>query len=395
VGGRGRTSRAIRILIRGGGFINKGAEAMLRTAQAELDRRLGNVACFVTEKAVEPDTQSLVAAAGLHALPSCDFTRREGLMRTLVRMRAQPARVREIYATRYEWLQTLSEIERIDAIIDINGYAYGDPWGRAPAVEAKDYVAFAQQLNKPYIFMPQAWGPFENPRSRPHYRELCERAALLFVRDETSRSHLADLLGKPAAEIELRSDIAFRFHPDQPEAGHTLLADSGIREPTPPVVGIAPNRQMYKRTRGTGMQNEYVRALVGICKSIRACGASVVLIPHEIEPTDNGTADDRLLCSMVAFGAGDPQVVAMTGRYDAAQIKAVVGQLVLLVGSRFHALVAALSCRVPVVALGWSHKYAELLRPLRARLEERLPEVERSVDETFDRVSAVVLAAAR
>jgi polysaccharide pyruvyl transferase WcaK-like protein len=423
--GKDRTGRAIRILIRGGGFVNRGAEAMLRTVQTELDRRLANVTCFVTDRAVEPGSESLVAAAGLNTLGRCGFSRGKGLAHTLSRMRAEPGRARRIYATRHDWLPALSEVERVDAVVDINGYAYGDPWGRAPAVAARDYVAFARQSNKPYIFMPQAWGPFEDSRSRPHYRELCERAALLFARDQTSRSHLADLLGRSAAEFELRPDIAFRFCAERPEVGRALLADLGLDARTFPLVGIAPNRQMYRRMPGTGMENEYVRALVEICGSVRARGAAVVLIPHEIEPTDSGTTDDRLLCSMVACGAGDPQVVALAGRCDAAQIKAVIGQLALLIGSRFHALVAALSCRVPVVALGWSHKYAELLRPfdmneyvlngeqisgadlgelvgeafekrdeLRARLAERLPAIERSVDETFDRVCAVILGAA-
>jgi polysaccharide pyruvyl transferase WcaK-like protein len=425
-GGNHRTSRATKTLIRGGGFINKGAEAMVRTVQAELDRRLRDVRYFVVPNAIEANTESSVAAAGLATLSPHQFTRRAGLMQMLCRMRTDLGRAREIYRTRYAWLRTLGEIERVHAVIDISGYGYGDPWGRMPALEARDYVTFAQQLNKPYIFMPQAWGPFECRPSRPHYQEMCARAALLFARDELSRSHLADLLNKPAAEIDLRPDIAFRFRPDPPEMGSAILAGLGISEARGPLVGVAPNRQMYKRMPGTGLQNQYVRALVEICKSIRARGVSVVLIPHEIEPTDNGTTDDRLLCSMVASAVGDPHVAAMVGRYAAGQIKAVIGRLRMLVGSRFHALIAALSCRVPVVALGWSHKYVELLRPfdmeeyvlnhdqiwradlrtlvtdafdrheeLRARLEEQLPGVEQSVDETFDRVCEVVFAAAR
>ena len=43
------------------------------------------------------------------------------------------------------------------------------------------------------------------------------------------------------------------------------------------------------------------------------------------------------------------------------QIKAAIAQSKLVIGSRYHALVSALSSDVPVLCLGWSHKYAELM----------------------------------
>lgn len=38
-----------------------------------------------------------------------------------------------------------------------------------------------------------------------------------------------------------------------------------------------------------------------------------------------------------------------------------IGACDLMLGSRFHALIAALSSGVPAVAIGWAHKYPELL----------------------------------
>ena len=46
----------------------------------------------------------------------------------------------------------------------------------------------------------------------------------------------------------------------------------------------------------------------------------------------------------------------------AATIKAAIGQLDFLVTSRYHTIIAAMSQRVPVIAIGWSHKYGDLFR---------------------------------
>ena len=39
-----------------------------------------------------------------------------------------------------------------------------------------------------------------------------------------------------------------------------------------------------------------------------------------------------------------------------------IAHLDLLIGSRFHSLVFALATGVPAMAIGWSHKYTELMR---------------------------------
>jgi len=62
------------------------------------------------------------------------------------------------------------------------------------------------------------------------------------------------------------------------------------------------------------------------------------------------------------LGDSSQRVGLMTGTYTAEEIKSVIGCSDLVIGSRFHSLVAGLSQGVPVVAIGWSHKYEKLLR---------------------------------
>ncbi len=46
---------------------------------------------------------------------------------------------------------------------------------------------------------------------------------------------------------------------------------------------------------------------------------------------------------------------------DAEQIRAFIGKCRFLVASRFHAMIGSLEQKVPVLLIGWSHKYQEVL----------------------------------
>jgi colanic acid/amylovoran biosynthesis protein len=45
------------------------------------------------------------------------------------------------------------------------------------------------------------------------------------------------------------------------------------------------------------------------------------------------------------------------------ELRAIIAQSDVLVASRFHAMISALTEHVPPVVIGWSHKYGEILAP--------------------------------
>lgn len=410
----------MRVLIRLGGFINKGAEAMVRTVQSELAARLSAATFAVPREGAYRKSGRLVSAAGLDVL-SGPTARAEKMRRLGARILTRPLHVVQA-VNDLRWMECAGIVEKVDAILDVGGYAYGDAWSWLDtAAVTLEYLSAARKRGVPYVFMPQAWGPFENAAGRPAYRRMCEEGSLLYARDESSRRFLAELLGRDASAIRISPDIAFRFHGAAQEEGRRLLEELGLHESGGLLVGVAPNQKVYQRTKGTGLQNEYVRRLCEICIELRRHGATVVLVPHEIQPSDFGTTDDRLLCSMIAASLRDDGVFAMTGRYTAEEIKGAIANFDLLIGSRFHALIAALSQGIPVAALGWSHKYAELLgsfglerfvvpheqladvgirdlirelltgrESLKAQVAGCLPAIQRQVDATFEEVVSTI-----
>ena len=65
--------------------------------------------------------------------------------------------------------------------------------------------------------------------------------------------------------------------------------------------------------------------------------------------------DDRFLCSLVASQIKNAeQCCAVRDYYPVETVKSILGQVDMLIASRFHSFVFALSEGVPVLALGWS-----------------------------------------
>ena len=85
----------------------------------------------------------------------------------------------------------------------------------------------------------------------------------------------------------------------------------------------------------------------------------------------------------------NPEIVA---RRDALALKKTVAGSRLLVGSRYHSLVAALASGVPVLCMGWAHKYAMLLADFDC--EELVLDAETSMEAVATRAAELTVPAA-
>ena len=410
------------VLILGAHFVNKGAEAMLLTVRQELGRRLDNPTFWFANFPLhtKPREAELARESGFRlfapeSLPGQAASLGYGMVSQWSVLRAAMTSPVGAFIVRH--------MRAMDAVVDASGFAFGDTWGLGPVRRTLPVVGVCAARKKPFVFLPQAWGPFTQPALAQAVRALCRRAALVYARDERSRGYLAEVMDRPAEEIELSPDIAFRFRGAEPETGAAELARLGLTTEDRHLIGLAPNMRVYERSAGIGLDNAYVSALV---KTARYCagklGARVVLIPHETKYHSPDAKDDRYLCRLVADQFSSTGVVApMTGEYSAAVIKSVIGHVGLLIGSRFHSIVAALSQRVPTVVLGWSHKYTELMRLFdleeyvvdhaslndsdlarlieqawtrreqnRTMLGARVPAIQAQVDGVFDHVAYVI-----
>lgn len=353
------------VLIRGGGFRNKGAEAMVLTVVKEMRRRLPG-SRFFCEVAV--DQRARAEAEGCFPLPRRLGGRMRKACRLGLAMVLHP-RMARLVKMGPRTVFGVFECRPLGAVVDVSGFAYGDDWGTGASANTLRLQAVCATQGIPYVFAPQAWGPFVTSVLAEQVRAMCDAAALVGVRDETSLRYLTDLLGSGANGLSETPDLAFLFESAPAEIGRQLLEDAGLKPGEQPIVGFTPNARAFERSAGEGASNAYLMGLGEAAQRLLEQGCALALIAHEGgNGRPEGVSDPRLCMLLRGMLPADAPVALFGGDLSAAILKSIISNLDLLVASRYHSIVAAVSACVPVVSVGWSHKYQGLMRD--AHLED-------------------------
>jgi colanic acid/amylovoran biosynthesis protein len=232
---------------------------------------------------------------------------------------------------------------QVDAVLDASGFAYGGDWTPWLMTYAADEVRRKAARGQPYIFLPQAFGPFPASRAATDFGAALEHAAMICVRDARSQRFLAELNPRLAARLERFPDVTIGLRGD-PAAAQRWAVDQQT-------ILLIPNWQMTgERNPDAEWREGYLRFLVDLVGHIRQQGREPVLLNHE-------GRGDAALCEQVAAAKPGVRIIAEP---DPPAVKAVIGAASAVVSSRYHGCLAALSQGVPCIATSWSHKYQEL-----------------------------------
>lgn len=312
------------IEIKGIGFQNRGAELMLNAIIERFQQQFGEV-----QFAVEPPvTLQQLKTYGL-ALKARYLRRGLNLLAPLNLL---PSSVLSPF--------NIVKTTEVDIVIDASGYSYGDPW--TPGMMANRLALEVDSLKArkiPIVLLPQALGPFNRDSVRKAFLPIYQNADLIFPRDEQSLNYLSNL-GRTSAKVEQAPDFSNLV---EPEAYEEFILG-------PKSICLVPNQKMIDKTA-------FGEAYLAFCRdTLRKCNAAgfePFILVHE-------QAEDALLAQRVVEPLNElkiPIIIPSTAK----QCKWVIAQSQLVIASRYHGLVSALSEAVPVFATSWSHKYQSLL----------------------------------
>ena len=186
------------------------------------------------------------------------------------------------------------------------------------------------------------FGPFDNIGSLELIQRLEKEASLVFCRDEVSYNYVTKSL--PNFEPVYKApDITISTKPP-----------SDFAVPPHKYGCIVPNVRMFDRGE-SGWSEIYIERLAMTAKKMHEKGVKPIILVHSVDNTEDQPLADAVI---KIVGGG---ICTIKRAEDPLETKAFISGSQLVVGSRYHSIVSALSSGVPAIVMGWAHKYETIL----------------------------------
>lgn len=303
------------------GHKNKGAVLMLEAIRAQVRARYPNARFAVTE--IKQHDR-----AGLDVVGTLEP------MRKLNRLQLMLPR----------WVLGLGNLIKrrdVHVSIDASGFAYGDFWGPRNIRNLSRRSRESHEYGHVTVMMPQAVGPFDDPKMATDFARAINEFDIAFLRDAESM-RLAEQAGADMTKIAQSPDFTNLLSPEL-DARYADLKG---------VAWLIPNEKVL--ASGDEQRTEtYLRFMAEAATAALDAGVDLRILLHE-------GRSDRAIAERI--NARLPAPLPIVEIDSTLQTKAVIAEASFIIASRFHSLVSALSNAVPALACGWSHKYRELLK---------------------------------
>ncbi|OPZ08974.1 MAG: colanic acid biosynthesis protein [candidate division BRC1 bacterium ADurb.BinA292] len=409
---------------------NRGAEAMLVTTIGRLRRTFPDARFVIFSYSPSKDREILadptiaVAAASPKALVLAHFPWAV-IDRLLRSIGLRPPRGLLPRSAR--------ELRELDVLLDLFGVSYADGRERfLPFNVLSNWPAML--FGVPVVKLAQSAGPFHNPLNRWIGRWMLGKCEKIHARGEATRRYLDEL----GIASDPSPDVAFLYEPDYSltEENPDVIANvraqlAAWKTSGHPIVGFSVSKVVKNMCDAHGMN--YCAILSAAAVDLIDHGRRVVFLPNATRGSEPArTLNDLPIIEQVLETLrtrGAPYAEAATGiRVDVNTrgLRQVISECDVLVASRFHGMIAALCEEVPLLVVGWGHKYEDTLREFglaelsidfsslkpgdlaagvgsllerreqyRLQIRRHLPEVKRAADQAFNWLEGFLKARAR
>jgi len=290
----------------------------------------------------------------------------------------------------------LKQIREADIAVAVSG---GDSFSDIYGLGRFFYMTLPQLLmilmRRPLVLLPQTIGPMRSRLAVGLARYIISHSRVSYSRDIDGVGSTIKLLhlGRSSGKVRFCYDMGFLLEPRRPGAAgvHALREFTDLSRP---LVGVNVSGLLhmggYTRSNMFSLKCDYRTLIEELLEFlIDAKQANVVLVPHVFGAASESDIPAIEEVYAKAQGRYAGRLARVTQTLDQSEIKYVIGQCELFIGSRMHACIAALSQAVPAVSIAYSQKFVGVLGsvgaghwvadPRTLRIEEVLRMVEQAL----------------
>lgn len=320
-----------RIVLSGVEGINKGAELMLYAILQEIQSHFGETEVIIPVSRMPKGISGIKSDLILHQTPNplVHFFAKRHITGILNRL-----------GIRLQYLNNLRPIKNTDYFLDASGLFFSDQThiSRQAASDWNTVLAGYHHQGTKIIFLPQSFGPFNEPNTQTAMDAVDNYSDLIIARDSESLAFINGYIHNKQ-KVRLYRDFTSTVDGYCP-AKYKHLAGG---------VCFIPNTQMINK--GIVSANEYISFIAKMMTTAKESHHEVFLLDH---------SDDLPLIHKCQDAVRFP--VEIVSGLNALEVKGIISESYACFSSRFHGVASSFNTGVPCVTTSWNHKYQEILK---------------------------------
>lgn len=259
--------------------------------------------------------------------------------------------------------ELIEEMAKAKIIISAPGGPYfGDLYSSHEIKEHLLHIYLSKILRKPVMIYGPSMGPFNSHIRNIIRRHILNKVEIITLRDHISEKYVENLtLTRPL--IYLASDSAFQDAVNIDEAKikkilveENIIESNGKNINKGPLIGITPTGAEWNYRNSENPEKEEKRYNKIIAKTInyliKKFNARIVFFPQLY-----GDSDDMPLIKKIIKMVDKKETVKIISKEFNSDIQqAIISQMNLFIGNRYHSVIFALKGNIPTVCLAYEHK---------------------------------------